>query len=394
MSFFRTKQTQIIAGNQKPVTLKGVNLGGWLMMEGYILHAPNFPEQKFKKEFASIVGKSALKEFERKFRDHFIQEWDIQNIATLGMNCVRVPFNCRLVESKPYHFDPSGVAYLDRVIQWGKKYGVGIILDLHAAPGAQNHDWHSDSYGAADLWKKKVLQKRTYGIWEFLADRYKDNPTVIGYDILNEAVLTDTKLLNAFYKELIKCIRRVDRNHIIFVEGNRWAQDLEVLEDFNDDNLALSVHYYAPIEFVFNIVPQLSYPLKKFDRGVMRRQLHKYYQYGKKYSRPIYVGEFGVNARQGLYGEDRWLADILHIFQEFNFHWTYWTYKAVKNGLFPDGILSFLPNDPWINRQGPKSGWDTYSTHWPQRQGEIIRSWLTQNFSPNRKILKVLKNAL
>jgi len=183
----------------------------------------------------------------------------------------------------------------------------------------------------------------------------------------------------------------------LFIEGNKWATDLNCLDEYDDDNYVLSVHNYEPIEFVFNFIPNLSYPLKsskgKWDRSVMRKNLARYKKISQRLGVPIFCGEFGVNTRQGNFGEDRWLADILKCFNDYGFHWTYWTYKAIKNGVFPDGIYSYIQNPPWVNRVGPLTGWDTYKQHWSKQQKAMTRSWHTDQFQANRKILKVLKNA-
>ena len=225
-SFLKVEKNRIITSAHQPILLKGVNLGGWLMMEGYILHAPNRAEQLFKKNFAKTLGPAALASFEKDFRDHFIREKDFRIIAGHGFNCIRLPFNSRLIEKSHDRYSSPGIAYLDRAIAWAKKHKIWIILDLHAACGSQNCDWHSDSLGAAELWENKNLQDRTLKLWEFLADRYQDEKTIAGYDLLNEAVTRDTKALNTFYRRLIKTIRGVDRNHILFVEGNQWAQEI------------------------------------------------------------------------------------------------------------------------------------------------------------------------
>jgi aryl-phospho-beta-D-glucosidase BglC (GH1 family) len=369
--------------------LKGVNLGGWLNMEGYILHSRNIPEQKFKKDFAKKLGSSALRDFEKAFRDHFIGEDDFQKIAHCGFNCIRLPFHHRLIEKHPYHYDREGVGYLDRILRWARRHRLWVILDLHAACGAQNHDWHSDSLGKAELWQRKEYQNRTLALWEFLADLYKDREEVAGYDLLNEAVVPKMETLNTFYQNVIKTIRSVDRQHILFVEGNQWAMELEGLKEFKDDQLVLSIHTYQPLEFTFNFIPYLSYPLRppySWNQSTMKTLLSNYHKISRKRSVPIFVGEFGVNARGGFYGEHQWLKDILSCFREFGFHWTYWTYKAVKNSVFPDGIFSYVENPPWVNRQGPLMGWETYALHWPKRKKEMIDSWRTKHFRPNKEI--------
>lgn len=391
--FLQVQKSQLVHAGER-VRLRGVNLGGWLMMEGYILHSLNQPEHRFKEHFARTSGAAALAEFEKEFRGHFIQEKDFELLAEWGFNCLRLPFNCRLIDLA----DPQGgegIRYLDAAIRWAKKYKLWVILDLHAAWGAQNHDWHSDSNGEARLWHDPAAQKKTFALWSFLADRYRKEPRIAGYDLLNEAVVEEAETLNAFYRDLIREIRLVDRNHVIFVEGNKWATDLACLERFPDDQLALSIHFYEPLDYTFNYVPGLYYPLNGpgggYNKGTMRQRMESYAALAARYEAPVLVGEFGVNARDGHYGEDQWLSDLLKVFDDLQYHWTYWTYKAVKNSIFPDGILSSRDNPVWVSRQGPTLGWDNYSRFWPEKKKEIILSWETAAFQPNSKILNVLK---
>lgn len=394
--FLKTKGTKIVK-EDKPIILGGVNLGGWLMMEAYILYAPNRAERFFKENFAKSLGQEALREFEDGFRNNFIREDDFKNIARLGLNCIRLPFNCRLVEAAPYKYSEEGLKVLDRALNWAAQNEIYVILDLHAAPGAQNHDWHSDSLGQAELWQNAEYQKRTYALWEFLADRYKEKEYVAGYDLLNEAVLGDNALLNRFYKEVIKAIRRSDKNHILFIEGNRWAQDLGVLDKFNDDNYVLSIHNYEPLEFSFNFITGINYPFKtpkgSWNKTLMYEHLLKSKKIADEHDVPVFVGEFGVNARDGFYGEDIWLKDTLSCYKKLGFHWTYWTYKAIKNFVHPDGLYSYAPNPVWVNRPGPLMGWETYHLHWTTSKHDMIESWKTKHFAPNQALLKVLKDA-
>ena len=107
----------------------------------------------------------------------------------------------------------------------------------------------------------------------------------------------------------------------------------------------------------------------------------------------VFVGEFGINAREVLYGEDKWLKDTLQCFRKYNLHWTYWTYKAIKNSAFPDGMFSFRGNPSWVNRQGPKIGWETWPALWRKNKNAMVRSWDTSQFTPNTKIITCLRHA-
>lgn len=393
--FLKVFGNQIVDHGQ-PVRLKGVNLGGWLMKEAYFMYAPNRAVHYFKEDFARRLGTEALVELEEQFHKNFIRASDFAMIAEMGCNCIRLPFHYGLIETSPYEYDLDGVAYLDRALRWAKANGLRVILDLHAAPGAQNHDWHSDSLGSAQMWSSEECQRRVCALWTFLADRYKNNTTVAGYDVLNEAVVADARLLNAFYARVIAAIRTVDQNHLLFIEGNHWAMDLDCLDAFDDDNWAYSIHFYHPIEFTFNFIPQLRYPLKSsagvFNRTTLRKLIRRYQAFAKK--RPVLVGEFGIHSRQGYYGDQQWLSDVLECFDAAGFHWTYWTYKAVKHHMFPDGIYSYFPNDPWVNRAGPLAGWETWGNLWPTMKSQMTRSWRTEQFDVNPSVCDVLKKYL
>ena len=377
--------------------IRGVNLGGWLMMEGYILHGRNIAESVFKRNFEKVNGSAALRDFEENFRDSFITEGDFKNLSSLGVNAVRVPFNHKLVETSPYKHNEKGLGFLDRVFEWGKKHKIKIILDLHAAPGAQNCDWHGDCNIRALFWEKGHYRQRTLALWEFIADRYKNEEALLGYDVINEPVLFQNKekILFDFYKEALKTIKAIDSRHRIFLEGSLWAQEIDFLTDLIDENISISIHYYQPLQYTFNFTPFYAFPGRiengLWDKKTISRTLKPYYDFSRKNNVDIFVGEFGINWRGGHYGEIRWLNAVLDSFEEFGFDYAYWTYKAVSNNVFPDGLYQNVPNNDFIRREGPLYGWENYISLWKQRKKEIIKFWQDGSFKPNNEILNVLK---
>ncbi len=391
--FLKVKDTNIITPSGKPVVLKGVNLGGWLMMEGYILGGRNIPEREFKRSFAGKQGATALREFSRLFRDSFIQEADFKIIRNLGFNCIRIPFNYRLIQ------DREGLRYLEKAVEFCRKYRLWAILDLHAAPGSQNEDWHSDSLGKALLWEDKKAQAQFIQIWRFLAWKFKNESAIAGYDILNEGVCGNIRIILSLYRKVVRAIREIDKNHIIFLEGNRWAQDIEFLGEPWDENMAYSIHFYLPLEFVFNFVRNLRYPGKigneHWSKARLKNILNEYFRLKKKWRVPIFVGEFGQNSRcPYCHREYSWLRDTLSIFRQYGFHWTYWTYKGIVLGFYPDGIYQYQGNPAWVNRQGPVSGWETYYSLWRRHKKEIYLSWKTDNFVLNRPLAAIFSSFL
>jgi len=377
-------------------SIRGVNLGSWLLMEGYILGGANIAESNFKQRFIKTYGRNELEKFEYLFRDNFITENDFKKISSFGANAVRVPFNYRLIERKPYSYSEEGFSYLEKAFTWAQKYNLGVILDLHAASGSQNCDWHADSSGKALLWEDKDNQCRTIALWEAIVSRFKDRSSLIGYDVLNEPVLYQkpVTILKKFYQQLVNKIRKLDKKSIIILEGDDWAQRIDFLEDLIDDNTSISIHTYQPIDYTFNFSPFLKFPGKIngaiWNEARVRKHLEPYYEFSKRNKVKIFVGEFGINWRGGGFGEIRWLESILKAFNDFNFDYTYWTYKAIANNVFPDGICQSIENCKYINRQGPVSGWETYLDLWGKEKDNIVNFWRTDNFVVNKKITNTL----
>ncbi len=121
-------------------------------------------------------------DFTSEFQKHFFNEDDVARIKKLGFNCARLPINHRVLDKK------DGFKLLDKIVGWFRKYKVYLILDLHAAPGSQNRDWHSDSDGTAGLWENDKFVRQTVNLWDKISKRYKNESTIAGYDILNEPV--------------------------------------------------------------------------------------------------------------------------------------------------------------------------------------------------------------
>src|SRR3989339_637133 len=100
--------------------LRGVNVGGWLLMEGYFLQGRSIAEHQMKEQLQKACGAAAVKEFSKAFRDTYIQEQDFKNIKAMGATVIRLPFNHRLIETAPYHYSEEGFGYLDRALKWAE----------------------------------------------------------------------------------------------------------------------------------------------------------------------------------------------------------------------------------------------------------------------------------
>lgn len=384
------KNNEIInSKDNKRTTLRGTNFGGWLMMEGYILGGRNIPESEFKKRFKKVNGEKALKTFEKKFRENFITEKDIERVKELGFNCVRIPFHWKIADKEIY--------WLERVVDWCKKHNVYCILDMHSVPGSQNGDWHSDpkKISLALFWKNKNFQKKFYQLWDKLSKRFKDEEIIAGYDVMNEPVIYDknwSKILASVYNNVIETIRRNKDEHIIFIEGNMWATEYEFLEGIKDFyNVAVSIHFYHPTDYTFNLVHNLKYPNKDYNKEKIYNLLEKYKIISEKFKTPIYVGEFGINLRceNACYGEKEYINDVISVFEELSFHWTIWTYKTIYIHVQPTGLFIYNENPEFISRQENDFGWEKYILSWKKHSLDIIDSWNTDKF--DKGVINLIK---
>jgi len=389
----KIERGKILDYKGREIRLRGIGLGGFLMMEGYILGGRNIPESVFKAKLAKIYGKDFISEFSRRFRDNFIRDEDFFKIKRLGFNCVRLPFNYRLLE------EPGGLNYLKKIVGKCGEQKLYVILDMHAVPGSQNPDWHSDSLGKALFWEQEKYRQRYFALWKKIAQTFKNEPWVAGYDIMNEPVTKKVDLLKVVFQQVIDIIRKVGDEHIIFLEGNNYGREVDFLKDLRGENLALSLHFYEPVEFTFNWLPDSKYPGtilgKKWNKTAIKGIFKKYAAFAKTVRMPVFIGEFGIASRCNFCGwEFRWLEDVLDVFEKLGFHWTYWTYKAVKGMDLPDGLFQLSDTEGIIGRKSLVSGMENFYQLLKSRKEEFFLIWQTRNFKLNKFLYQGLKNFL
>jgi endoglucanase len=379
----KTRGKKIVDESGQEVILRSIGIGGWLMMEGYMLGGRNIPEHVFKNRIRSLYGNKRLERFTSEFREHFFNESDVARIKKLGFNCARLPINYRVLKNK------DGFKLLDKIVRWFKEHEVYLVLDLHAAPGSQNSDWHSDSDGKAELWESGKFIRQTVGIWDAISKRYCDEDIIAGYDILNEPVTAKPDKINSLYAGIMSAIRKNNDRHILFIEPNMWAADFKGIKVPKDDNFAWSVHFYQPINFTFNWDPLLKCPGKK----EIKRLLKNYRDIQARDDVPIFVGEFGVSSRcPECNAELKWVERVLSVFREFGWSWSYWTYKSVAGMLVPDGLFRIF-NHEIFRRESTTPGMENIYAILKYDEREFYKTLDTGNFSLHKELHKLLSRA-
>lgn len=335
------------------VTLAGFGLGGILNMEDFITGYPG-NEESMRRLLLDAMGQEASDAFFETLDATFIAEADATFLASLGLTCMRIPVNYRRFErdDAPFELLEDGFRQLDRIIDLFAAHGIRTIIDLHAAPGYQNHHWHSDNpTHQALFWQHPHFQDRVVHLWEALATRYRDRPEVAGYNLLNEPADESGEVLPRFYRRLVAAVRAIDPRHVLFLDGNRYATDFSCFDE-PTPNAVYACHDYA----LAGIASATGYPGtvrgEYVDREVLEATFLRRTEYMRRTGTPIWVGEFGP-----MYPPDRpgqtWrfqvLRDQLDIYRRYGASWALWTYKDV--GL--QGVVVADPESSYMRLTEP-----------------------------------------
>jgi endoglucanase len=320
---------QIVNQKGDTVVLRGFGLGGMLHMENFIDGYPA-NEETMREQLYKVLGKEKYDLFFDHFLKNYFTEPDAQYIHSLGLNLVRIPINYHQFEDdmNPGVIKKEAFKYLDKVINLCAKYQIYTIIDLHALPGSQNQHWHSDNpTHVAMFWVHKDFQDRALNLWQAIAEHYKAQPWVAGYDLINEPADPTGKKVYPYYQRLYTAVRKVDPNHIMFIEGNTYAKDFSMFTEVWD-NVVYTNHDYAGPGFGG------EYPGYNGGRYVNKDTLEQDFLKKSAFmlanNVPIWVGEFGpVYTNDPETDETRYqvLKDQLAYYDKYNASWCIWLYK-------------------------------------------------------------------
>ncbi len=334
----RVSGTDIVDGGGSPVRLRGVCLGGWMNMENFITgYAAN--ESMMRDAVRRALGGDRYEMFFDRLLDVFFADADADFLARLGLNSVRIPVNYRHFEDdgRPFTIRDEGFAHLDRAISLLASRGIYTVVDLHAVPGSQNHHWHSDNAThVAAFWGQRQFQDRVVNLWEAIADRYKDEVWVAGYNPMNEPADESREVIGPFYDRLFAAIRTVDPAHVLFVDGNTYSTEFDVFADPHE-NTVYTCHDYVAA----GLGQGGDYPGETdgvhFDRDAVEEKFLQRTEYCRATGTPIWVGEFGpIYTGDAARDAQRYqiLLDQLEIYRRHNAGWAIWMYKDVgRQGL-------------------------------------------------------------
>ncbi|WCE04870.1 cellulase family glycosylhydrolase [Pseudoxanthomonas sp. JBR18] len=337
--YLHAQGTRIVDGQGRDVLLRGFGLGGWMLQEGYMLELPQFGTQRvIRANIKQLIGEAKTEAFYTAWLDHHTTKADIDALGAWGFNSVRLPMHYALytlpVEDEPVPgrqtWIKDGFARTDALIGWAKANDMRVILDMHAAPGGQGNDVNIADRDPSrpSLWDDPAAQDKLVALWVELAKRYRDEPAVAAYDLLNEpnwgfadagdlhgCQEADNAPLRALLVRITRAIRQVDPHHMLVIEGNCWGNNYRgMLEDgLWDDNLVLSFH--------------------KYWNPATRQSIADILALRDRYQVPLWLGETGENSND-------WYTRTVALAEGEGIGWSWWPLKKIRY----NNPLQVVPN--------------------------------------------------
>lgn len=315
--FLKVKGVNIVDSKGKKFFIKGTNLGNWVNPEGYMFGFRKTNSVRMINDMiCQLLGPAETAKFWDEFKENYITENDIEFIASTGANTIRLPFHYKLFTNEDYmgmNDENEGFRIVDLVVEWCRKYNLRLILDMHDCPGGQTGDNIDDSYGYPWLMTDLASQAQFINIWEKIAERYANEPVILGYELMNEPIATywegeERDYLNSqlepLYKRTVAAIRLLDKNHIILLGGPQWNSNFEPFSDWTFDN-------------------NIMYTCHRYGGDATKPAIQSYIDFRDKTGLPMYMGEIGHNT-------DEWMSDFCDVMRANNIGYTFWPYKKIE----------------------------------------------------------------
>ena len=279
-------------------------------------------------------------------------ENDFKWIAQFGFNFVRLPIDYRLyVKNNDWcAFDEAGLKLIDQGIEFGKKYGIHISINLHKAPG---YYVFKKAKGFNDeLWTQKDAQAAFVAHWVMFAKRYKGVPSSqLSFNLLNEPKRCTVEQYVAVFRQTIAAIRAIDPGRLIIVDGlstdDRASAKIPVPAIYKLPNVVLAARGYTPSQLTHYKIPWINgsdkWPVPEWPAdstkmdglsAIEKKAVAEFNAYDKPWEEAIKDGAKVMIGELGAYNKTphavvlRWMESCLKRYKEMNIGWALWNFRG------------------------------------------------------------------
>lgn len=313
-------------------TFEGVNLGGWLLVERWMTPAL-FKGTNAKDEYSLMKTKEGPLRM-KDHRDTFITEEDWKWLATHNVTHVRLPVGYWVLEDDAPYKNASN--HLDWAFAMAEKYGIQILLDLHALKGSQNGTVHSGKAGPIQ-WR--TYEQDSLDVLAEIAIRYRDSPSLWGIEIINEPkVVGNYFALVRYYRDAYALLRSILRpgTYTVFQDGFAPLIFSGTLWSRRHHPVIMDTHFYLVIPKVLSWISPRSYD--RFRHAIFSGVLLL-----TTWRQPVIVGEWSSVLPQEMFNrvpQSEHYAILAATIQRQRrmYRWAtgrfYWNYKAEGEGMY------------------------------------------------------------
>ncbi|KAF2656925.1 glycoside hydrolase family 5 protein [Lophiostoma macrostomum CBS 122681] len=245
-----------VAFNWGSDKLRGVNIGGWLVLEPWI--TPSIFDKLGRNDIVDEftlgqkLGQDAALTILREHWNSWVTWEDFNKIKQSGFNLVRIPIGYWAYDTFDSPYVSGAAVYIDAAIDWARSLGLKIIIDLHGAPGSQNGFDNSGEKTANPAWQTGNTVSQTLQVLKTISAKYAQpsyQDVIIGIQLLNEPLIgrVDLGVLKQFYRDGFGQVRDTSDTTVVLHDGfntpSSWNNFLTP-SDNNAQNVAIDHHEY------------------------------------------------------------------------------------------------------------------------------------------------------
>jgi endoglucanase len=247
-------------------------------------------------------------------------------IKKAGFNSVRIPINWEAHARKnaPYTIDWQFFDRVDQVVGWALKQELVVILDFHNYPDLMANP--------------QAHQKRYLALWRQIAGYYKNSPSTVLFELLNEPNdKMDTAQWNKISSQALTIVRQTNPNRNVIIGGagsNAYDQLQNLALPSKDRHIIVTFHYYNPFEFTHQGADWVD--MDKFigqtweasdaEKETITDQFLQVAAWSLLQNRPVLLGEFGAYSKADMASRARWTSFVAREAENRGFAWAYWEF--------------------------------------------------------------------
>ncbi len=260
----------------------------------------------------------------------YVQEEYFDLVKEAGFDFVRLPvrWSTHAEESAPYTIDPAFFARVDDIVDWALERDLAIIVDFH----------HYEEI-MPDPWGNK---ERYLGIWKQVAEHYRDYPSNVLFELLNEPNdQLDASLWNQYALESLSIVRATNPTRDVIIGPVNWnAYDwISTLDVPDDEHIIATFHYYLPFQFTHQGADWVGEESQKWlgttwdatdaEKAEITSNFDSVADWAERHENVrILLGEFGAYSQADMPSRVRWTEFVRSEAERHGFAWAYWEFGS------------------------------------------------------------------